>query len=406
MNRIMEFYELNHSSVLIAVLVLFGIYILSTKNRKREVIPKQSNNEEDKKIKESSISESTFYSASLPIELIPNDSEDFLQLLLKTKEAEIITYYQNGTKDSKIWNASKMTSESNVIHNLRSRPEFRNPSWQNANIIKVVVEVIKNKKEEIDESDVSEVTLISQASNDEIQPNEFKDLKEVDNEIINLGPRKERIRIGSIVRLKYISTDEIILILISEYQSGKIENQPGINVLYYKKPLAVALLNKEVGDRVEFKLNDLDENEVKVEVLAINNEFVDDFEEEIITNEVNPIKPEQNSVVMAIAPLQDMSERFRRWLSRGNNNNGINYAPGTVLAYSNAIIRLSEHLTINTGQRVNIYNLSVQSIDELERIMQLYSLGGKYSEFGDTSHGTYRNAMVAYVRFIYSLNRN
>jgi hypothetical protein len=209
----MEFYELNHSSVLIAVLVLFGIYILSTKNRKREVIPKQSNNEEDKKIKESSISESTFYSASLPIELIPNDSEDFLQLLLKTKEAEIITYYQNGTKDSKIWNASKMTSESNVIHNLRSRPEFRNPSWQKANIIKVVVEVIKNKKEEIDESDVSEVTLISQASNDEIQPTEFSQLKEADDEIPHVVT--EKIRIGSIVRLKYISTDKIILILQS-----------------------------------------------------------------------------------------------------------------------------------------------------------------------------------------------
>lgn len=405
MNRIMEFYELNHSSVLIAVLVLFGIYILSTKNRKRDVIPKQSKTEEDNKIKESPIYESSFYSASLPIELIPNDSEDFLKLLLKTKEAEIITYYQNGTKDSKIWNASNMSAKSNVIHNLRSRPEFRNPNWQKANIIKVVVEVNEINKEVIDESDVSEVTIISEASNDEIQPTEFSQLKEADDEIPHVVT--EKIRIGSIVRLKYISTDKIILILISEYQDIEIENQPGINVLYYKKPLADALLNKEVGDLVEFKLNDLDENEVKVEVLAINNEFVDEFEEEIITNEVNPIKPEQNSVVMAIAPLQDMSEAFRRWLSRGNNNNnGINYAPGTVLAYSNAIIRLSEHLTEFEGQRVNIYNFSFQSIGELERIKQLYSLLGKYSEFGNTAHGTYRNAMVAYVRFIESLNRN
>ena len=404
MNRIMEFYELNHSSVLIAVLVLFGIYILSTKNRKRDVIPKQSKTEEDNKIKESPIYESSFYSASLPIELIPNDSEDFLKLLLKTKEAEIITYYQNGTKDSKIWNASNMSAKSNVIHNLRSRPEFRNPNWQKANIIKVVVEVNEINKEVIDESDVSEVTIISEASNDEIQPTEFSQLKEADDEIPHVVT--EKIRIGSIVRLKYISTDKIILILISEYQDIEIENQPGINVLYYKKPLADALLNKEVGDLIEFKLNDLDENEVKVEVLAINNEFVDEFEEEIITNEVNPIKPEQNSVVMAIAPLQDMSEAFRRWLSRGNNNNGINYAPGTVLAYSNAIIRLSEHLTEFEGQRVNIYNFSFQSIGELERIKQLYSLLGKYSEFGNTAHGTYRNAMVAYVRFIESLNRN
>jgi hypothetical protein len=148
MNEIGEFYESNHLLVLIAVVVLLGLYIRSIKNRKRDVIPKQSKTEEDNKIKESPISESSFYSASLPIELIPNDSEDFLQILLKTKEAEIITYYQNGTKDSKIWNASKMTAESNVIHNLRSRPEFRNPNWQKANIIKVVVEVNEINKEE------------------------------------------------------------------------------------------------------------------------------------------------------------------------------------------------------------------------------------------------------------------
>ena len=148
MNGIVEFYQSNHLSVLITVVILFGIYISSIKNRKRDIIPKESKTGDDKKIKESPIYESSFYSASLPIELIPNDSEDFLQILLKTKEAEIITYYQNGTKDSKIWNASKITAESNVIHNLRSRPEFRNPNWQKANIIKVVVEVNEINKEE------------------------------------------------------------------------------------------------------------------------------------------------------------------------------------------------------------------------------------------------------------------
>lgn len=148
MNRIMEFYESNHLLVLILVVVFFGIRILSKKNRSRNIITKESKTEEDKKIKESPISESSSYGASLPIELIPNDSENFLQILLKTKEAEIITYYQNGTKDSKKWNASNMTAKSNVIHNLRSRPEFRNPNWQKANIVKVVVEVNKNNKED------------------------------------------------------------------------------------------------------------------------------------------------------------------------------------------------------------------------------------------------------------------
>ena len=77
----------------------------------------------------------------LPIELIPNNNEVFLETLLKTKSATITTFYKNGTKESKIWNAERMTANSNVIGNLRSRPEFRNGNWQKANIEKVVVEV-------------------------------------------------------------------------------------------------------------------------------------------------------------------------------------------------------------------------------------------------------------------------
>lgn len=80
----------------------------------------------------------------LPIELIPNDNQEFLSALLKTKTATITTFYKNGTKESKNWSAERMTAKSNVIGNLRSRPEFRNGNWQKANIVKVVVEVNNN----------------------------------------------------------------------------------------------------------------------------------------------------------------------------------------------------------------------------------------------------------------------
>jgi hypothetical protein len=80
----------------------------------------------------------------LPIELIPNNNEVFLETLLKMKSATINTFYINGTKGSKIWKASRMTANSNVIGNLRSRQEYRNGNWQAANIIKVVVEINNN----------------------------------------------------------------------------------------------------------------------------------------------------------------------------------------------------------------------------------------------------------------------
>ena len=144
MNRIAEFYESNHLLILVVFAFFFGIYFLSTKNKKQDTKPQESKTEEDIKIKELSISESSSYDAALPIELIPSNSEEFLQILLKTKSAKITTFYKNGTNESKVWNASKMDRKSNVIHNLRSRPEFRNPNWQKANIIKIVVEVNSN----------------------------------------------------------------------------------------------------------------------------------------------------------------------------------------------------------------------------------------------------------------------
>lgn len=81
----------------------------------------------------------------LPIELIPDDSQEFLKELLQTKEATITTIFQDGTEESKIWKADKMDSTSNVIGNLRSRAEFRNGNWQKANIQRVVVNI--NHKE-------------------------------------------------------------------------------------------------------------------------------------------------------------------------------------------------------------------------------------------------------------------
>lgn len=160
MNWIIEFYESNHFLVLIVVILLFGIYIFSTKKRKNINIKQVSKPEKNKKIQESIFPESSIDNEVLPIELIPENSEYFLQILLKTKKAQIITYYKNGTTESKIWNATKMTADSNLIHNLRSRPEFRNPNWQNAEIIKVVAKVINYKEEKV----VQTSTLITKAT--------------------------------------------------------------------------------------------------------------------------------------------------------------------------------------------------------------------------------------------------
>ena len=66
----------------------------------------------------------------LPITLDPQNSADFLDALLRTREAWIEVSYSDGRKEVRRWDASRMSASSNVIGNLRSRPEFRSGTWQ------------------------------------------------------------------------------------------------------------------------------------------------------------------------------------------------------------------------------------------------------------------------------------
>jgi transcription elongation GreA/GreB family factor len=77
----------------------------------------------------------------LPISLTPNNKDVFLNDLLITKRAIITIYYTHKPKESKIWYAQQMTEKSDVIGNLRSRQEFRQGNWQEANIKKVEVSI-------------------------------------------------------------------------------------------------------------------------------------------------------------------------------------------------------------------------------------------------------------------------
>ena len=67
---------------------------------------------------------------TLPITLDPPDSQVFLHALLLTKEAWIEVSYRDGRKEVRRWNATRMRPSSNVVGNLRSRPEFRAGFWQ------------------------------------------------------------------------------------------------------------------------------------------------------------------------------------------------------------------------------------------------------------------------------------
>ena len=78
---------------------------------------------------------------TLPITLDPPNSADFLAALLRTREAWLEVSYRDGRKEVRRWDASLMSATSNVIGNLRSRPEFRSGIWQENGIASLRVSV-------------------------------------------------------------------------------------------------------------------------------------------------------------------------------------------------------------------------------------------------------------------------
>ena len=77
--------------------------------------------------------------STLPISLDPPDSGAFLDTLLRTREAWIEVAYRDGRREVRRWEAARMSPSSNVIGNLRSRPEFRDGEWQRRGITGVRV---------------------------------------------------------------------------------------------------------------------------------------------------------------------------------------------------------------------------------------------------------------------------
>ena len=78
----------------------------------------------------------------LPIEFVPKDLKLFKQLLLEKKKAYVDWYYQNGRVEAqKPWDASRFSKDSNLLANVRSRPEARKGKWKELGLVKVVYKI-------------------------------------------------------------------------------------------------------------------------------------------------------------------------------------------------------------------------------------------------------------------------
>lgn len=82
---------------------------------------------------------------ALPIYLEPPDRAEFKRAIILRKQATIEIEYSDGRTETKNWDASQITRSSNILGNLRSRPEFRNGNWQARGITSVYVRVARKE---------------------------------------------------------------------------------------------------------------------------------------------------------------------------------------------------------------------------------------------------------------------
>ena len=81
---------------------------------------------------------------------VPNEGFSIISLdrlkisLLEKKKAYVDWYYQNGRVEAqKPWDASRFSKDSNLLANVRSRPEARKGKWKELGLTKVVYKIEK-----------------------------------------------------------------------------------------------------------------------------------------------------------------------------------------------------------------------------------------------------------------------
>jgi hypothetical protein len=79
---------------------------------------------------------------ALRFEFDPSPSVTFKARLLESGLARMTIHYQDGHTEDRIWNALNFKESSNLVGNLRSRPEFRNGEWQRRKISYVSLNII------------------------------------------------------------------------------------------------------------------------------------------------------------------------------------------------------------------------------------------------------------------------
>jgi hypothetical protein len=91
-------------------------------------------------------------------------------------------------------------------------------------------------------------------------------------------------------------------------------------------------------------------------------------------------------------------DEFENWMIKQEKK-----APTTASQYAHSIDLISRHHSQQTNKPMDLYNITDTLV--IKGFVKDYGIGGKYQDIGENGtgkkgHGTVRNAMAAYARFL------
>jgi transcription elongation GreA/GreB family factor/very-short-patch-repair endonuclease len=163
-----------------------------------------------------------------------------------------------------------------VFHRIWSTNWWRNPQRETKKLVDFI-KSIENSNPSIFE-DKSKIGLaftdtieIIENELSEISPSLKRELEETvkavsEKKASQTGLRKDTVTVNSKVKIKYLNIDKDLKVHLIDVSVSKLEKPKGIQKIYIKTPLGIALKGKSVGDTV--KIGNLDKF---VRILEIKN---------------------------------------------------------------------------------------------------------------------------------------
>jgi 5-methylcytosine-specific restriction protein A len=183
-----------------------------------------------------------------------------------------------------------------------------------------------------------------------------------------------------------------------------IDSRNAINHKIVRKGIEKEILEKSIIYNALLFINAI--RKIFTETIEIKK--VDDFEKYLkdilagydasSSNLVEPTSPKGTEIAPVPPPGKNIRTKFEKWMVDHDRKK-----PATASQYKSAVDSIARHYSGQIGDNIDLYTIT--DILFINGLVKDYGMKGKYREFGQNGggkngHGTVRNAIAAYARFL------